>query len=150
MYEVVNIAPPTTDHVAAKAAINRTASPLRCLETAGSITSAGREAGEAFDATYRFVWAGTRSDILAQTVRGYGHESAAEAERMVRAKDLLAQVERGVSRAAYVVGLAVCVEEVYLGRERGRAKAYADLRAFLARCRDAFGIPEAKDGASDV
>lgn len=130
-----------------KAMVNTMQSPLRAMEGRGVITSAQREAGEVYEALYRVVWGGSRSDILALVVRGIAHETDAQVDRVVKAKRLMEDLARQTTQAARRILLDVCVSGLFIGpNNNANRDNYANLYAGLDACVAVFGIPLTRKG----
>ena len=125
-----------------KVAVNTMQSPLRAMEARGTLTAAQREAGEVFEALYRVIWGGSRSDILAMVVRGMAHETEAQADRVIKARRLMSEINRSISDAAGKILRDVCVSHLFLGENNNANRDnYANIRVGLDACVKVFGIP---------
>lgn len=126
-------------------AYNAATSPLRIMAmartVAGPLTEQQREAGETFEALYRFVWSTNRSDILAFKVRGHIHETEAEAEKVRKARELLGRIEAKLpSKGYWTTMVNVCVQQLLLTNSPAHRASYEQLVKGLDITRDVLGI----------
>lgn len=125
-----------------KVAVNAHQSPLRAMEARGTLTAAQREAGEVYEALYRMIWGGSRADILALVVRGIAHETEAQADRIIKARRLMSEINRSISHAAANILRDVCVSHLFIGENNNANREnYTNIRDGLDACIKVFGIP---------
>lgn len=128
---------------------NRHINVLAKLHAHGSITKRMKDAGDAFEATYAYVW-GTASpsrDSTILPIGGKSHETEAQAERMAKARARLNTILGRVGPAGYALLVAVTCfgERIPANKGAGKAKALV-LRKMLCealgQCAIVYGIEE--------
>jgi hypothetical protein len=123
--------------------VRRHSTLLDVLAANSVITRQMGEAGKRFCEDYARVWGSGSRDSTIPPIGGQSHESAAEAERTIRARSRLASVQLAAGPFAYSLLRRICVDEHPLGRRRGaNVLRYRKLAAGLVVCASVYGVPE--------
>lgn len=119
-----------------RATVHELESRLRELEYLGAISARQREAGELFEADYWTVFPSTSPRDSLNLVRGDGHESEAQAERVKRASSRIRKVKQAAG-LWYPALRDMCVF-----RQRVKLAAVV-LPPMLDAAADIYGLPGA-------
>ena len=123
------------------------ASLLDVLVKNGCITKQQAQGGEYYATDHVRIWGSVSlGDSCVQRVGGVVHESEAQAEAIVYAKQRHNRILNRVGPAAYALLVQVAVFEEPLGRDRDKGtKLYALLRHALDAAAQVYGIPQLSD-----
>ena len=124
-----------------KVAVRAAPSLLHTLLLRKLVSRTQVEAGERFHEDHRMVWGSQGSDSCVLKVGGQVHETAAAAERTVRARARMDMVLRRVGPGTYALLRQVVVYEEPLGGSRG-TDAYLRLQIGLDVTAAIYGVPE--------
>lgn len=116
---------------------------LDVLERTRILTLQHVEAGKRFAQDYARVWGSGTRDSCVLRIGGEVHETAGQAEGWAKARARMDSVLNRAGPMAYSLLRQICVEELPLGRNRGRnVHRYAALVSGLDACAVVYGVPE--------
>lgn len=120
---------------------------LDALEANGTISRQRCEAGKRYEVDHRLVWHTSGRDSTIPPVGGISHETQAQAEAIVRAKDRMNRILNMVGPAAFTLLRRVAAYEQKLGRQdsKERVAQYDALKLALDAAAVVYGVPNYAD-----
>lgn len=137
-YELVRI-----EQNGPKVAVNKRPTPLAAALERHAITPRQYEAGRRFEAVHIIAWGhGSPRNTLDMTVRGNGVETESQAERVIRANDVLDAIRRRMDAETYWRLVDICVLGLPIGDSRASYLGYVRLIRGLNIVADYYILPE--------